>query len=63
MWELQLDGDGVEGLSGLILNLELVGVLIELEDLEDLGNNIEVGVGLGGVLEGGGSAILHDITR
>ena len=40
--ELDLEGKGVEHLVGLVLKLELVGILIELEHLEDLGNDIEV---------------------
>ena len=47
MWELDLEGEGVVGLTGGVSELELVGVVIELEDLEDLGNDIEVLVLLG----------------
>ena len=51
MWELQLEGEGVEGLTGTVSELELVGVLVKFENLEDLGNDVEVGVLLGGFLE------------
>lgn len=42
MWELELESKGVESLTGGISELELVSVFIELEDLEDLGDNVEV---------------------
>lgn len=42
MWELELEGEGVVGLTGVVSQLELVGVLVKLEDLENLDNDIEV---------------------
>ena len=42
VWELNLKGKSVEGLSGEVSKLELVGVVIELEHLKDLGNDIEI---------------------
>lgn len=42
VWELELESEGVEGLSGVVSELELVGVLVELEDLQDLHNHVEV---------------------
>jgi hypothetical protein len=52
--ELQLEGKSEEGFSGVVSELEFVGVLVELEDLEDLGDNVEVAGGLGSLLEVGG---------
>ena len=49
--ELELKGESVEGLSGVVSKLELVGVLIELEDLADLGADIEVSALLGGLVK------------
>ena len=42
MWELELEGEGVVGLTGVVSQLELVCVLVKLEDLENLDNDIEV---------------------
>ena len=49
--ELELEGKSVEGLSGVVSELELVGVLVELEHLQHLGADIEVGPLLGSFLE------------
>merc|ERR1719329_1825426 len=51
--ELDLESKSVEGGTGAVLKLELVGVVIELEDVEDLGDDVEVRVLLGGLLKGG----------
>jgi len=56
--ELDLESQGVVGGTGGVLKLELVGVVIKLEDLENLGDNIEVlrrllGLGKLGQLSGG----------
>lgn len=55
MWELQFQGEGEEGLTRQVSQLQLIGVLIELEHLENLGNDIEVTLALGSLLELGGS--------
>lgn len=55
MWELQLEGKSVESLSTLVSKLELVGVLVELENLEDLSDNVEISSCLTGLLEVSGS--------
>ena len=62
MWELELESKGVEDLTGGISELELVGVLVELEDLEDLGNDIEVTGGLGGSLELDGFLLIDGVV-
>ena len=49
--ELELESEGPEGLTRVVSELELVGVLVELEDLEDLGADVEVGGLLGSLLE------------
>jgi len=51
VWEFKLQSKGVESLTRLVSEFELIGVLIEFKDLEDLGNNIEVVLLLGGFLE------------
>lgn len=51
--ELELEGEDVPGLgAGAVSESELVGVLVELEDLADLGDNVEVGLLAGGLSEG-----------
>jgi hypothetical protein len=51
--ELQLEGEDVPWAStGGILKAELVGVLIELEDLRDLGNDVEVTLLSSSLVEG-----------
>lgn len=55
VWEFQLQGQGEESFSGLVSQLELVGILVQLEDLEDLGDDVEVSLALGSFLELGGS--------
>ena len=57
VWELDLEGKGVESLTREISKLKLVGVVIELENLENLGNDIEVLTFLGGRLQLGDSAV------
>jgi len=42
MWEFQFERQGVEDFTGAISELEFIGVFIELEDLENLGNDIKV---------------------
>lgn len=42
MRELELEGKSVENLSRGILELEFVGVFVELVNLENLGDNVEV---------------------
>jgi len=44
--ELDAQGKSVKDFTGLVLELELVGVLIKLENLEHLGDDIEVRGGL-----------------
>jgi len=70
--ELELEGEGVESLSGVISELEFVGVLVELEDLEDLGDDVEVSLLLGSLLEldalvgsdvGGGEVVVGPLSE
>ena len=61
VWELELEGKNVEGLTRLVSDLELVGVVIEVEDLEDLSNNVEVRALLGSLLEWGDLAISENV--
>lgn len=42
VWEFQLEGQAVVSLTGLILEFELVGVFVKLENLEDLSDNVEI---------------------
>ena len=58
--ELDLESKGVVGGARGVLELQLVGVLIEGEDSENLGNNVEVARGFLGSLEGGDGAGLVD---
>jgi hypothetical protein len=51
VWEFQFEGKGVESFSGVVSELEFVGVFIKFEDLEDLGDNIEISVLFGGFVE------------
>ena len=62
MRELDLESESVEDFIGLVLEFELVGVLIKLENLENLGNDIEVLLFLGGLLELSGVGIRDDIA-
>jgi len=57
--ELNPESEGIESGTGGILQLELVGVVIKLEHLEDLGNDIEVTVSRSGLLKSG-SLVLVD---
>lgn len=51
--ELQLEGEDVPGLgAGSVSESELVGVLVELEDLVDLGNDVEVALLASSLSEG-----------
>lgn len=61
MWELELQGKNVESLSGVVSDLELVGVVIEVEDLENLSNNIEIGGFFRSVLQGGNLTVLNNV--
>lgn len=65
MWELDFEGEGVESLTGEVSELQLVGVVIEVENLEDLGNDIEVLTFLGSGLQFGDSAVnvIEDVGR
>jgi len=58
--ELDLESKRVEGGTGGIVKLQLVGVLIELEDLEHLGDDIEVRVGGLDLLERSNIGLLHN---
>ena len=60
--ELKLESESVVNFSGSISELELISVLIKLEDLEDLGDNIEVLGSLGGLTEGGVGAIGKNVV-
>ena len=62
MRELDLESKSVENFVGTILQFELIGVLIKLENLEDLGNNIEIFLFLRGFLEFGGVGIGNDVA-
>ena len=42
MWELDLESESVEDLIRFVFKFELIGVFIELENLQDLGNDIEI---------------------
>lgn len=58
MWELDFEGKDVDGGTGKISELELVGVVIKLENLNDLGNNIEIFAGfLAGVAQFDGLSV------
>ena len=62
MWEFEFQGKNVESLSGLISNLELVGVVIKIENLKNLSNDIEIRVQLfGGLLEGGDLGVSDNV--
>jgi len=61
-WEFKLEGEGVVSFTGAISELELVGVLVKFENLEDLGDNIEVLALLGGLVEWGDLAGLDDVV-
>ena len=61
--ELDLESKSVEGGAGGVLELELVGVLVELEDSEHLGDDVEVTAGLLSLLEGGdGAGLVDDVV-
>jgi hypothetical protein len=60
--ELDSQGKSVESGTGGVLQFQLVGVLVKLEDLEDLSNNIEIRVGAGSLLKRGNSAVLDDVV-
>ena len=60
--ELKLESESVVNFSGSISELELISVLIKLEDLEDLGDNVEVLGSLGGLTEGGVGAIGKNVV-
>ena len=51
VWELELKSKGVESLTRVVSKLKLVGVVIKLENLEDLGDDVEVSGLLRGLLE------------
>ena len=51
MWEFQFERQGEEDFTGAISELEFIGVFIELEDLENLGNDIKVTICFGGGLQ------------
>ena len=51
VWEFQLKSKSVESLTGVVSELEFVGVLIKFENLLNLGNDIEVRFLLGSFLE------------
>jgi len=61
VWEFELEGKSVEGLAGGISELEFVGVLIELEDLEDLSNDIKITVRFGGLGKGSNVLVINDV--
>lgn len=60
--ELKLESESVVNFSGSISELELISVLIKLEDLEDLGDNVEVLGSLRGLTEGGVGAIGKNVV-
>ena len=60
--ELKLESESVVNFTGSISELELISVLIKLEDLEDLGDNVEVLGSLGGLTEGGVGAIGKNVV-
>lgn len=60
--ELDSQGKSVESGTGGVLQFQLVGVLVKLEDLEDLSNNIEIRVGAGSLLKSGNSAFLDNVV-
>ena len=62
MGELDFEGQGVEDVTGLVLELELVGVLVQLEDLEDLGDDIKVLLLFGSLLQLSGLGIRNDLA-
>lgn len=61
MWEFQFKGEGVVNNTGGILKFKLVGVVIKLENLEDLGVDIEVFVAglFGSILKSDGSVSVN----
>jgi len=60
--EFDLESQSVEDLVGLVLQFKLVGVLVKLEHLMDLGDNIEVLLLFGSLFELSGVGIGDDIA-
>ena len=62
VWEFKLESKGVESGTGCISELELVGVLVKFEDLEDLGVNVEVTRLFVAVVKSGGSTSFSNVV-
>ena len=60
MGELDSQGKSVENSARGVLQFQLVGVLIELENLENLGDNVEVTISRWSGLEGGQILLLNN---
>ena len=63
VWELDFKRQGVEDLAGRVLQLKLVGVLVQLEDLKNLGDDVEVLLLFGSLLQLRGLSVRDDLAR
>lgn len=62
VWELKFQSKNVESLTRLISDFKLVGVVIKIEYLKNLGDNIKVGGLFSGILQLSDLVILNNIS-